>query len=147
MLLKIDLQFFGGRGASSGGGGSNSATGTGYGGGGKQLGLAGQTYFENGNKVSLKELLMNNGKLFSNTIPEDSILVNNTKYQIGHISSDINCKLPSTGSEIELTFGTLDPPYNLYCENCLSFTTSRNTYYHIVFYYDKTLGAWYPKVY
>lgn len=104
-------------------------------------------YHENGNKVSLKELLMNNGKLFSNTIPEDSILVNNTKYQIGHISSDINCKLPSTGSEIELTFGTLDPPYNLYCENCLSFTTSRNTYYHIVFYYDKTLGAWYPKVY
>lgn len=50
MLLKIDLQFFGGRGASSGG---NSATGGGGGGSGKELGLAGQTYFENGNKVSV----------------------------------------------------------------------------------------------
>lgn len=53
MPIKIDLQFFGGRGASSGGGGGNAATGGGYGGEGKSLGLAGQTYFENGNKVSV----------------------------------------------------------------------------------------------
>ena len=50
MVLKIDLQLFGGRGSSSSG---NVATGGGYGGGGNQLGLAGQTYFDSGNKVSV----------------------------------------------------------------------------------------------
>lgn len=53
-MIRIDLQFFGGRGAgSSSGGGGNISTGTGYGGKGNSLGLAGQTYFEDGNKVSV----------------------------------------------------------------------------------------------
>ena len=58
-MLKLNLQFFGGRGtgSSSGGGGAGGATGTGYGGKGKSLGLAGQTYFENGNKTSVEGTL------------------------------------------------------------------------------------------
>lgn len=50
-MIKLDLQFFGGRGsgsASGGGGGGNLV----FGGPANQLGLAGQTYFE-GNKVSV----------------------------------------------------------------------------------------------
>lgn len=58
-MVKIDLQFFGGRGAgSSSGGGSGGVFSTGRGGGsGKSLGLAGQTYFEDGNKVSVSGTL------------------------------------------------------------------------------------------
>lgn len=55
-MIKIDLQFFGGRGSSSssggGGGGATFSTGQNNGKQNKQ-GLAGQTYFEDGNKVSV----------------------------------------------------------------------------------------------
>lgn len=52
-MIKLNLQFFGGRGAASAGGSGRGFTGAGYGGSGQSLGLAGQTYFENGNKVSV----------------------------------------------------------------------------------------------
>ena len=52
-MLKLSLQFFGGRGAASAGGSGRGFTGAGYGGSGGSLGLAGQTYFEDGNKVSV----------------------------------------------------------------------------------------------
>lgn len=52
-MIKIDLQFFGGRGSASAGGSGKGFTGFGYGGSGQSLGLAGQTYFEDGNKVSV----------------------------------------------------------------------------------------------
>ncbi len=51
-MIKINLQFFGGRGAASAGGSGRGFTGTGYGGSGQSLGLAGQTYID-GNKVSV----------------------------------------------------------------------------------------------
>lgn len=51
-MIKLDLQFFGGRGSASSGGGTGKV-GEGYGGTGKPLGLAGQTYFEDGNKTSV----------------------------------------------------------------------------------------------
>lgn len=50
-MIKINLQFFGGRGAASAGGGGGF-TGAGYGGTAQSLGLAGQTYID-GNKVSV----------------------------------------------------------------------------------------------
>lgn len=52
-MLKISLQFFGGRGSASAGGSGRGFTGAGHGGSGQSLGLAGQTYFEDGNKVSV----------------------------------------------------------------------------------------------
>lgn len=56
-MLRIDLQFFGGRGSGS----ASSASGGGAGGvlmgGQPSLGLAGQTYFENGNRVSVEGTL------------------------------------------------------------------------------------------
>lgn len=51
-MLKLNLQFFGGRGSASSSGGGGGLMGTGYGGSGNQLGLAGQTYFD-GNRVSV----------------------------------------------------------------------------------------------
>lgn len=51
-MIKINLQFFGGRGAASAGGSGKGFTGSGYGGSAQSLGLAGQTYID-GNKVSV----------------------------------------------------------------------------------------------
>lgn len=76
-MLKLDLQFFGGRGSSSAGGGSGGGggkTGSGYGGKGVPLGLAGQTYFEDGNKTSVSGTLdFWEGK--SKDLPKEQLLM------------------------------------------------------------------------
>lgn len=56
-MIKLNIQFFGGRGSSSSSGGNRASTGHGYGGTGEPLGLAGQTGFYDGNKVSVRSTL------------------------------------------------------------------------------------------
>lgn len=102
-------------------------------------------YYENENRISLKEALLNGGKLFSNTIPDNNILINNTKYQIGILSKDITITLPETGTEIEIDFAITDVVHNINCDY-LSLNTVANTYYQVIFSYDKSLSRWFSSV-
>ena len=102
-------------------------------------------YYENGNKISLKETLSNGGKLFSNNIPEDNVLINNTKYQIGVLSNNITINLPEIGTEIEVDFAVTDTIHNINCDY-LQLNVVENTYYQIIFNYDKSLNTWFSSV-
>lgn len=73
-------------------------------------------------------------------------LVEGLKYQLGILTSDITITLPETATaDIEVDFAIADTTYNVNCEY-LSLDVVADTYYQIIFSYDKALNMWFSSV-
>lgn len=80
----------------------------------------------------------------SNTL--DNTLKDGRKYQLGILSSDITLTLPETATnDIEVDFAVSDTVYNINCDY-LQLNVVENTYYQIIFSYDKSLSTWFSSV-
>lgn len=80
----------------------------------------------------------------SNTL--DNTLKDGRKYQLGILSSDITLTLPETATnDIEVDFAVSDTVYNINCDY-LQLNVVENTYYQIIFSYDKLLNTWFSSV-
>lgn len=76
----------------------------------------------------------------------DDVLKSNGVYQLGILTSDITLTLPETATnDIEVDFATTDAVYNIDCDY-LSLIPVSNTYYQIIFSYDKSLNTWFSSV-
>ena len=76
----------------------------------------------------------------------DNILQPSTTYQLGILTSDITLTLPETAvGDIEVDFAVSDTVYNINCDYLLLIPVS-NTYYQIIFNYDKSLSTWFSSV-
>jgi hypothetical protein len=80
----------------------------------------------------------------SNTL--DNTLKDGRKYQLGILTSDITLTLPETAiSDIEVDFAITDTTYNINCDY-LQLNVVENTYYQVIFSYDKSLNTWFSSV-
>lgn len=80
----------------------------------------------------------------SNTL--DNTLKDGRKYQLGILSSDITLTLPERANDdIEVDFAISDTVYNINCDY-LQLNVVENTYYQIIFNYDKSLNTWFSSV-
>jgi hypothetical protein len=80
----------------------------------------------------------------SNTL--DNTLNDGKKYQLGILSSDITLTLPERANDdIEVDFAISDTVYNINCDY-LQLNVVENTYYQIIFNYDKSLNTWFSSV-
>lgn len=76
----------------------------------------------------------------------DNILQPSTTYQLGILTSDITLTLPERANDdIEVDFAVSDTVYNINCDY-LSLIPVSNTYYQIIFSYDKSLNTWFSSV-
>ena len=88
------------------------------------------------------------GSLVINNVKStlDTTLIEGLKYQIGELTEDITITLPEgANSDIEVDFAVCDTIYNITC-SCLSLNVVNNTYYKVLFCYDKTLKKWFSSV-
>ena len=88
------------------------------------------------------------GSLVINNVKSvlDTTLIEGLKYQIGELTEDITITLPeSANSDIEVDFAVGSTIYNITC-SCLSLNVVNNTYYKVLFSYDKTLNMWFSSV-
>lgn len=82
----------------------------------------------------------------STNLPNDNILVDNTIYQLGILTSDITLILPeSSNGDIEVDFAVGDTVYAVNCDY-LSLEVVSNTYYQVIFSYDLVLKNWFPSI-
>lgn len=80
----------------------------------------------------------------SNTL--DNTLKDGRVYQLGVLTSDITLALPERANDdIEVDFAISDTVYNINC-NYLQLNVVENTYYQIIFNYDKSLNTWFSSV-
>ncbi len=76
----------------------------------------------------------------------DNILQPSKTYQLGVLTSDITLTLPeATISDIEVDFAIADTTYNINCDY-LQLNVVENTYYQVIFSYDKSLNTWFSSV-
>ena len=76
----------------------------------------------------------------------DDVLKSNGVYQLGVLTSNITLTLPETATaDIEVDFAIADTTYAIACEY-LSLDVVADTYYQIVFSYDKALNMWFASV-
>lgn len=76
----------------------------------------------------------------------DDILKSNGVYQLGILTEDITLTLPETATnDIEVDFAIADTTYTINCDY-LSLHVVANTYYQIIFSYDKSLNMWFASV-
>ena len=76
----------------------------------------------------------------------DTTLKSGVRYQLGVLTSDIAITLPETAtSDIEVDFAIADTTYSIICDY-LSLDVVANTYYQMIFSYDKTLKTWFSSV-
>lgn len=76
----------------------------------------------------------------------DTTLKSGLRYQLGVLTSDIAITLPETAtSDIEVDFAIADTTYSIICDY-LSLDVVSNTYYQVIFSYDKTLKNWFSSV-
>ena len=76
----------------------------------------------------------------------DTTLKSGAKYQLGLLTSDITLTLPTkANNDIEVDFAVGDTVYAVNCDY-LSLITVANTYYQIIFSYDKALKTWFSSV-
>lgn len=111
-MIRINLQFFGGRGAASAGGSGKGFTGAGYGGSGASLGLAGQTYFD-GNKVSVDGTLNFWEGKSKDLDHEELLIVGDDGFAMGYFkggSGSVGFTMPDGADPSKLTL-THNHPY------------------------------------
>ena len=76
----------------------------------------------------------------------DTVLKSGKIYQLGLLTSDIAITLPETAtSDIEVDFAIADTTYSIICDY-LSLDVVANTYYQMIFSYDKMLKMWFSSV-
>lgn len=76
----------------------------------------------------------------------DDVLKSNGVYQLGVLTSDITLTLPATATaDIEVDFAIADTTYSINCDY-LSLIPVANTYYRVLFCYDKSLSMWFASV-
>ena len=76
----------------------------------------------------------------------DDVLKSGTTYQLGVLTKDINITLPKTANnDIEIDFAVADTTHTINCDY-LSLIPVANTYYQILFSYDKVLQTWFASV-
>ena len=76
----------------------------------------------------------------------DTTLKSGLRYQLGVLTSDIAITLPETAtSDIEVDFAIADTTYSIICDY-LSLDVVANTYYQVLFSYDKALRTWFSSV-
>lgn len=76
----------------------------------------------------------------------DDVLKSNGVYQLGILTSDITLALPETANnDIEVCFAIADTTYSINCEY-LSLEVVANTYYQVIFSFDKALCTWFSSV-
>lgn len=76
----------------------------------------------------------------------DDVLKSNGVYQLGILTSDITLTLPETANnDIEVSFAIADTTYSINCEY-LSLEVVANTYYQVIFRFDKALCTWFSSV-
>ena len=76
----------------------------------------------------------------------DSTLRSGATYQLGILTSDITLTLPTkANNDIEVDFAVGDTVYAVNCDY-LSLITVANTYYQMIFSYDKMLKMWFSSV-
>lgn len=85
----------------------------------------------------------NNGTSIATSL--DSVLKSGTFYQLGILAEDITLTLPENGEEIEIDFAIGNTTYNVNCDY-LSLNVVSNTYYQVIFSYDKALKTWVASV-
>lgn len=91
-------------------------------------------------------LKLKGGDEESISITLDDMLKSNLTYQLGILTSDITLTLPErANSDIEVDFAITDVVHNINCDY-LSLNTVANTYYQVIFSYDKSLSRWFSSV-
>ena len=76
----------------------------------------------------------------------DTVLKSGKIYQLGLLTSDITLTLPTkANNDIEVDFAVGDTVYAANCDY-LSLIPVANTYYQVIFSYDKTLKNWFSSV-
>ena len=76
----------------------------------------------------------------------DDVLKSGATYQLGVLTSDITLNLPeSSNNDIEVDFAVADTAYSINCDH-LSLIPVANTYYQVLFCYDKVLQTWFSSV-
>lgn len=102
---------------------------------------------------SNEKYILNNSKTWVNlssnmdiSVALDDILKSGTRYQLGVLTSDITITLPETANnDIEVCFAIADTTCSINCEY-LSLDVVANTYYQVIFSYDKALCTWFSSV-
>lgn len=98
---------------------------------------------ETTNNANFKQVLRGGGSA-STTL--DTVLKSGARYQLGILTSDITIMLPETAtSDIEVDFAVSDTTYSIICDY-LHLDVVSNTYYQVIFSYDKTLKNWFSSV-
>lgn len=98
---------------------------------------------ETTNNANFKQVLRGGGSA-STTL--DTVLKSGARYQLGILTSDITIMLPETAtSDIEVDFAVTDTTYAINCDY-LSLDVVANTYYQMIFSYDKTLKTWFSSI-
>lgn len=98
---------------------------------------------ETTNNANFKQVLRGGGSA-STTL--DTVLKSGKIYQLGLLTSDITIMLPETAtSDIEVDFAIADTTYSIICDY-LSLDVVANTYYQVIFSYDKMLKMWFSSV-
>lgn len=86
------------------------------------------------------------GEYSSSSVDLDTVLKSGTTYQLGILTSDITLTLPeSANNDIEVCFAIADTAYSINCEY-LSLEVVANTYYQVIFSYDKVLQTWFSSI-
>ena len=98
---------------------------------------------ETTNNTNFKQVLRGGGSA-STTL--DTVLKSGVTYQLGVLTKDITLALPEVAtSDIEVDFAVSDTTYSIICDY-LSLDVVANTYYQMIFSYDKTLKTWFSSV-
>lgn len=96
------------------------------------------------NNANFKQVVR--GGEYSSSLDLDTVLKSGVKYQLGILKSDITLTLPKTSaSDIEVDFAVGDTVYAINCDY-LSLIPVANTYYQILFSYDRVLQKWFPSI-
>lgn len=100
---------------------------------------------ETTNNANFKQIVKGGGNSSTSSVLDD-VLKSNTVYQLGELTSNITITLPETaGNDIELDFAIGDTVHNINCDY-LSLNVVANTYYQIIFSYDKSLSMWFASI-
>lgn len=76
----------------------------------------------------------------------DDVLKSNGVYQLGVLTSDITLTLPAkANNDIEVCFAIADTTHTINCDY-LSLIPVANTYYQILFSYDRVLQKWFSSI-
>ena len=98
---------------------------------------------ETTNNANFKQVLRGGGSA-STTL--DTVLKSGARYQLGILTKDITITLPETATgDIEVAFAIGDTVYAINCDY-LSLIPVSNTYYQVIFSYDKVLSTWFSSV-